>query len=217
MRSQRNFSRVPTQNRRFHLNVSRAQGRIKLNSQISLRHNYLDWKDGDDKPMTRSRVKESRVVAPENSRKEVSGSNPVETDDRYWIPIRAFTNGYVNNRAAKVELDPNLEWTMLSYKTYRSIDSEVPLRQAEESLETKTGDSLGVVGKESIVLQLGQFHRRSIVVNGLDVDLLLGLVWYERYEDFVFDMMNDVLKTGLKRSSPIQARFRCSMRPRLRV
>ena len=217
MRSQRNFSRVPTQVRRFHLNGSRAQGRIKLNSQISLRHNYLDRKDGDDKPMVRGRVKESRVVAPENARKEVSGSTPVETDDRYWIPIRAFTNGYINNRAAEVELDPNLEWTLLSYKTYRSIESEVPLRQAEESLDTKTGDSLGVVGKESIVLQLAQFHRRSMVVDGLDIDLLLGLVWYERYEDFVFDMKNDVLKTGLKRSSPIQARFRCSGRPRLRV
>ena len=130
---------------------------------------------------------------------------------------QSFHEWLCQQQAAKVEMDPNLEWTMLSYKTYRSIDSEVPLRQAEESLETKTGDSLGVVGKESIVLQLGQFHRRSIVVNGLDVDLLLGLVWYERYEDFVFDMMNDVLKTGLKRSSPIQARFRCSMRPRLRV
>ena len=67
----------------------------------------------------------------------MSGSTPVETDDMYWMPIRAFTNGYVNNRAARVELYPNLEWTLLSYKTYRSIGSEVPLRQAEEILETR--------------------------------------------------------------------------------
>ena len=60
-----------------------------------------------------------------------------------------------------MELDPNLEWTLLSYKTYRSIGSEVPLRQAEEFLETKTGDNLGVVGKASIVLQLGQFHTKD--------------------------------------------------------
>ena len=158
-------------------------------------------------------------MAPENARKEFSESIPVETDDRYWMLIRAFTNGYVNNRAARVELDPNLEWTLLSNKTYRSIGSEVPLRQADEILETETGDSLGVVGKASIVLQLGQFHRRTdvLVIDGLDVDLILGLVWYERNEDFVFDMKNEVLKTGTKCNSPIQVRFRCPGRPRFRV
>ena len=142
-------------------------------------------------------MKKSRVVAPKNAGKEVSESILVETDDWYWMPIRAFTNGYVNNRAAKVELDPDTEWTLLSYKTYRSIGSEMPLRQAEEILETKKGVSLEVVGRASIVLQLGQFNRRTevLVVVGLDVDLTLGLVWYEQNEDFVFDMRNQVLKT----------------------
>ena len=128
--------------------------------------------------MVGRQMKVSRVVAPENARKEFSESTPVETNDRYWMPIRAFTKGYVNDRAAIVELDPNLEWTLLSYKAYRSIGSEVPLRQAETILETKTGDSWDVVGKASIVLQLGQFHRRTdvLVIDGLDVDLILGLV-----------------------------------------
>ena len=62
----------------------------------------VDRKDGDDKPVVGREVKESRVVAPKNARKEVSESTPVETDDRCWMPIREFTNGYVNNRAAKV-------------------------------------------------------------------------------------------------------------------
>ena len=160
----------------------------------------VDRKEGDDKPMVGRRVKESRVVAPENARKEVSESSPVETDDGYLMTIRAFTNGNVNNRAAKVELDPDTEWTLLSYKAYRSIGSQVPLRQAEEILETKTGVSLEVVGRASIVLQLGQFHRRTevLVVDGLDVDLTLGLVWYEQNEDFVsavvqFRLNSDVL------------------------
>ena len=84
-----------------------------------------------------------------------------------------------------MEVDLKLEWTLLGYKTYPSIGLEMPLRQAEEILETKTGDSLGAVGKASIVLQLGQFHRRTdpLVVNELEVDLTLGLVWYERNED----------------------------------
>ena len=69
----------------------------------------VDRKDGNDKPMVGRRVNESRVVAPENARKEVSESIPVETNDRYWMPIREFTNSYVNNRAAKVDLDANLE------------------------------------------------------------------------------------------------------------
>ena len=139
--------------------------------------------------MVGRQVKESRLVAPKNARKEVSESTPVETDDRYWMPIRAFTNGYVNNR------------------------------RAEEVLETKTGVSLEVVGRASIVLQLGQFNRRTevLVVDGLDVDLTLGLVWYEQNKDFVFDMRNKVLKTGTKRISPIQVRFRCPGRPRFRV
>ena len=84
--------------------------------------------------MVGRRVKESRVVAPENERKEVSESTPVvlDPDDRYWMPIRAFMNGYVNNRAAKMDLDPNHEWILLSYKTHRSFGSEVRLRQAEK-------------------------------------------------------------------------------------
>ena len=67
------------------------------------------------------------------------------------------------------------------------------LRQAEEILETKTRDSWGVVGKASIVLQLGQFNRRTdgLVIDGLDVVLTLGLVWYEQDEDFVFDIKNE--------------------------
>ena len=83
----------------------------------------------------------------------------------------------------------------------------------------KTGDSLGVVGKASIVLQLVKFHRRTnvLVIDGLDVDLTLGLVWYERNEDFVFDMKNEVLKTGKKWSSPMDFRFRCPGRPRFWV
>ena len=86
-------------------------------------------------------------------------------------------------------------------------------------LETKTGDSLDVVGKASIVLQLGQFQRMTdiLAVDGLDVDLTLGLVWYERNEDFVFDMKNEVLKTGTKCSSPIEVKFRCPGRPRFHV
>ena len=171
------------------------------------------------KPVVGRQVKESRVVAPKNARKEVSESTPVETDDRCWMPIRAFTSGYVNNRAAKVELDPDTEWTLLSYEAYRSIGSEMPLRQAGDILETKTGVSIEVVGRASIVLQLGQFNRRTevLVVDGLDVDLTLGLVWYEQNEGFVFDMRNEVLKTGTKCSSPIQVRFRCPGRPRFRV
>ena len=164
-------------------------------------------------------MKESRVVAPENARKEVSESTPVETEDSYWMPIRAFTNGHVNNRAAKVELDPDTEWNLLSDKAYRSIGSEMPLRQAEEILKRKTGVSLEVVGRASIVLQLGQFNRRTevLVVDGLDVDLTLGLVWYEQNEDFVFDMRSEVLKTGTKCSIRIQVRFRCPGKPRFRV
>ena len=133
--------------------------------------------------------------------------------------LRAFTDGYVNDRAAKVALDPDVEWTLLSYKTYRSIGSEMPLRQAEETLETKTGVSLEVVDRASIVLQLGQFNRRTevLVVDGLDVDLTLGLVWYEQKEDFVFDMRNEVLKTETKCRSPTQVRFRCRGRTRFRV
>ena len=166
--------------------------------------------------MVGGQVKESRVVAPKNARKEVSESTPVETDDRQWMPIRAFTIGCVNNRAAKVELDPDTERTLLSYKAYRSIGSEVPLRQI---LETKTGVSLEEIGRAPIVLQLGQFNRRTkvLVVDGLDVDLTLGLVWYEKNEDFVFDMRNEVLNTGTKCSSPIQVRFRCHGRPRFRA
>ena len=55
------------------------------------------------------------------------------------------------------------------------------------------------------------------VGDGLDIDLTLGLVWYEQNENFVFDMRNEVLKTGTKCSSPIQVRFRCPGRPRFRV
>ena len=93
------------------------------------------------------------------------------------------------------------------------------LRQAEENLETKTRDSWGVVGKASIVLQLGQFNRRTdgLVIDGLDVVLTLGLVWYEQDEDFVFDIENEVLKTGKKCSGPIEVRFKFPGRPRLRV
>ena len=117
------------------------------------------------------------------------------------------------------ELDPDTEWTLLSYEAYRLIGSEMPLRQAEEILETKTGVSLEVVGRASIVLQLGQFNRRTevLVVDGLDVDLTLGLVWFEQNEGFAFDTRNEVLKTGTKCSSPIQVRFRCPGRPRFRV
>ena len=43
----------------------------------------VDRQEGDDKPMVGRRVKESRVVAPENARKEVRGSAPVETNDMY--------------------------------------------------------------------------------------------------------------------------------------
>ena len=138
-------------------------------------------------------------MAPENASKEVSESTPVETDDSYWISIKAFTTGYVNNRFARKELDPNIDWILLSYKTYRSIGSEVSLRQAEESLETKTEVILCVVSKASIVLQLGQFNRRTdvLVVDGLDVDLTLGLVRFEQNEDFVSDMRIEVLKTGM--------------------
>ena len=95
----------------------------------------------------------------------------------------------------------------------------MPLRQAEEILETETGVSLGVVGRASIVLQLGQFNRRTevLVVDGLDVDLTLGLVWYEQNEDFIFDMRNEVLKTGTKCCSPIEVRFKCPGRARFRV
>ena len=53
-------------------------------------------------------------------------STSVEQDDKYWMPCRAFTNDYVNGRAAKIELDRDIDWTLLSYKTYRSIGSEVP-------------------------------------------------------------------------------------------
>ena len=60
-------------------------------------------------PMVGRQVKELRVVAHENARYEVSESTPVEIDDRYWMPIRAFTDGCVNNRAARVELDRKLE------------------------------------------------------------------------------------------------------------
>ena len=54
----------------------------------------------------------------------------------------------------------------------------MPLRQAEEILETETGVSLGVVGRASIVLQLGQFNRRTevLVVDELDVDHVWTLV-----------------------------------------
>ena len=78
-------------------------------------------------------------------------------------------------------------------------------------MRQKTGESLDVDGKGSAVLQLGQFNRRIdvLVVDGLDVDLTFGLVWYERNEDFVFDLKNEVLKTGKKCSSPIEVRFRC--------
>ena len=69
------------------------------------------------------------------------------------------------------------------------------------------------------MLQLGQFNRRTevLVVDRLDVDLTLGLVRYEENEDFVFDIRNEVLKTGTKCSSPIEVRFRCPGRPRIRV
>ena len=95
----------------------------------------------------------------------------------------------------------------------------MPLRQAEENFETITEDSLGVAGKASVALQLGQFNRRIdvLVVDGLDVDLTLRLFWYEQNEDFVFDMKNEVLKTGKKCSSPTEVRFRCLARPRFRV
>ena len=43
----------------------------------------VDRKDGDDKPMVGRQVKESRVVAPKNARKEVCESTPVETEDRH--------------------------------------------------------------------------------------------------------------------------------------
>ena len=69
------------------------------------------------------------------------------------------------------------------------------------------------------MLQLGQFNRRTevLLVDGLDVDLTLGLVWYEQNEDFVFDMRNEFLKTGTKCSSSLQVRFRCPGRPRFWV
>ena len=82
-------------------------------------------------------------------------SSSVDQDDQYWSPFRAFTNGYLNGRAAKVKLGQDIEWTLLSCKAYRSIESECPLRQAEEIPETKTGVRLFVAGKASIALSAG--------------------------------------------------------------
>ena len=56
-----------------------------------------------------------------------------------------------------------------------------------------------------------------MVVDGPDVDLTLGLLWFERNEDFVFDMKNEVLKTWKKCKSPVEVRLRCPGRPRFRV
>ena len=176
---------------------------------VSPLHSVAGRDEGATKHMDAYKGQEPCCEPTTDTGEKIVASTSVEQDDRYWRPIRAFRNGYVKNRAAKVELDPNLEWTLLSYKTYRSIGSEVPLRQAEEILETKTGDSSDVVGKSSIVLQLGQFHSRTdvLVVDGLEVDLTLGLVWYERNEDFVFDRKNKVLKTGKKCSSLIEVQM----------
>ena len=58
---------------------------------------------------------------------------------------------------------------------------------------------------------------RCIVGRWADVDLTLGLVWYVLNEYFVFDVKNEVLKTGAKCSSPVEVGFRCPGRPRLRV
>ena len=45
------------------------------------------------------------------------------------------------------------------------------------------------------------------MVDGLEVDLTLGLVWCERSADFVFDMKNEVLKIETKCRSPIEVNF----------
>ena len=83
----------------------------------------------------------------EVARKEVNVSTPVETVDKYWFPwfpIRAFTNGYVNNRAAMQRLP--IDWIGDTRKSGREIN------------ETKAGVNLLVLRKKSILLQVGQFH-----------------------------------------------------------
>ena len=197
--------------------ASRAQ-KIDLVG-VSPMHSVAGEEEGAMKQMDAYKGEEPCCEPTTDTGEKMVSSTSVEQDDKYWMPCRAFTNCYVNGRAAKVELNPDIEWTMLSYKTYRLIGSEVPLRQAEEILETKTGDNLGAVGKASVVLQLGQFTRtiNVLVVDGLDDDLTLGLVWYERNKEFVFDMKNEVLKTGKKCSIPIEVKLRCPGRPRFRV
>ena len=47
-----------------------------------------------------------------------------------------------------------------------------------------------------------EFHTKTDVwpVDGLDVDLTLGFVWYEWNESFVVQTKNEVLRTGAKSS-----------------
>ena len=128
MRSQRNiftsFSRSFFTSSAVSIDWESCPRLEKIELAEELQTQLVGGIDEDDEPKLGRQMKESRVVGPENAAtKELNKLTPVETDDRHWMPIRAFTNGYVNNRAAKVEVDPDTEWTLLCYKAYRSNGS----------------------------------------------------------------------------------------------
>ena len=85
-------------------------------------------------------------MAKTDTDKRVVASSSVDQDDKTGCHV------------AHSRIDtPTAEWTLLSYKAYRLIGSDSPLRQAEEIPEKKTGVSLFVAGRASNVFQLGQF------------------------------------------------------------
>ena len=116
--------------------------------------------------------------------KKVVASSSVEQNDNYWSLRRASKKRYVNGRPARVELDPDIDLTLISNDVFQLIQSEASLRQVEEIIETTTGVSSVVVGKASIGLQLGQFRRWTdvLVVDGLDV------FWYKLNASLVLVM-----------------------------
>ena len=88
--------------------------------------------------MAESKNEEPLVLVLENARNEVTVATPVETDDRYYMSIRQFTNGYVNNKAVKAKVDLNNHLTLISDETYHLVRSDVPLEDHEEIVEKQT-------------------------------------------------------------------------------
>ena len=162
---------------------------------------------------------EPLVLVLEKARNEVTVATPVETDDRYYMPIRQFTNGYVNNKAVNAKVDLNNQLTLISDENYHLVRSDAPLEDHEEIVEKQTGNILVAAGKTSVVLQLVKFRRRTdiLMVKAQDVDLTLGLICYERNKSFVLDTREETLKPDAECNSSSRVEVKRRARPGLQV